>query len=243
MPVLKTQGIVLKTQTLKEFDKIIVLHTPLGRYEAVVKGIRKLTSHLAGKLEPFNEVRLLVAQGRQLDTITQVEVLNYHGGLKQDFARLAQGLFILSLFYNFDFSAPIAPKSYFLLQSSLQELEGHKPHELLPALVAVKILALSGFLPQLSECSNCKIPLATPGFFSFAAYGVLCPACLKDNKNYIIIKHNIISLIKFLAQSNYAGMRKITTGPEAGNLKRFLKQYLEYILERPLYYLDGGKEA
>jgi DNA repair protein RecO (recombination protein O) len=242
MPLYKTQGIILKTQILKEFDKIIILHTPLGKFEAVAKGVRKITSHVAGKLEPFNEVRLVVAQGRQLDTITQVEVLNYHSGIKLDLERLAQGLFVLSLFHSFIFSAPIAPKSYYLLKSSLQELEGHKPHDLFLALVGLKILSLSGFLPQLSACSVCKIPLASPGYFSFTTGGVLCPSCLKEDKNYIILKHNIINLMGFLARTNYAGMRRIKAGIEAGALKLFIKQYLEYILERPLYYLDTGRQ-
>jgi len=97
---------------------------------------------------------------------------------------------------------------------------------------------LSGFFPQMSSCSICKVPLASPRYFSFSSGGVLCASCLKEDKNYIIFKNNIVSLMNFLAKTNYAGMRKIKAGVETKALLEFLKKYLEYVLEKPLYYLN-----
>ena len=43
---------------------------------AVAKGVRRTTSQFGSRLEPFTHVDLQLAEGRNLDTITQAETLD-----------------------------------------------------------------------------------------------------------------------------------------------------------------------
>ena len=71
----KTRAIVLAHFDLGEADRIITLLTPEdGKVRAIAKGVRRPRSRIGGSVEPFAELELVLARGRNLDVITQVGV-------------------------------------------------------------------------------------------------------------------------------------------------------------------------
>ncbi len=70
----QTDGIILHRTDFGEADRLLTVFTPrLGRLRLLAKGARKLTSRKAGHIELFTYVHLLVARGRNLDIVSQVE--------------------------------------------------------------------------------------------------------------------------------------------------------------------------
>ena len=77
MPLYRDEAIVLRTHKLGEADRIITLLTRQhGRVRAVAKGVRKTTSRWGSRLEPFTHVDLQLAEGRNLDVVTQADTLD-----------------------------------------------------------------------------------------------------------------------------------------------------------------------
>ncbi len=77
MPLYRDEAVVLRTHKLGEADRIITLLTRQhGRVRAVAKGVRRTTSRWGSRLEPFTHVDLQLAEGRNLDTITQAETID-----------------------------------------------------------------------------------------------------------------------------------------------------------------------
>ena len=77
VPLYRDEAIVLRTHKLGEADRIITLLTRQhGRVRAVAKGVRKTTSRWGSRLEPFTHVDLQLAEGRNLDVITQADTLD-----------------------------------------------------------------------------------------------------------------------------------------------------------------------
>ncbi len=71
-----TTGFVLSRQNLGEYDRIIRLYThDFGRMDAVAKGVRKPTSKLASRMEPFHEVSWRFVDGKGLATIIGAEII------------------------------------------------------------------------------------------------------------------------------------------------------------------------
>src|SRR5438093_13351184 len=92
MPLYKEQGIVLRAIKLGEADKIVsILTQGSGKIRAVAKGIRRTNSKFGARLEPLTHVSLLLYQGRNLDTVTQAEIISPFTGIRSDFARIAAG--------------------------------------------------------------------------------------------------------------------------------------------------------
>src|SRR5919106_1193349 len=96
--VYKTQAIVHRQRKLGEADKIVTLYAShYGKVDAVAKGVRRTKSRLAGHLEPFTLGSYLVAEGRDLDIITQAETVDAFPLLRADLERLSRGLYCAEL--------------------------------------------------------------------------------------------------------------------------------------------------
>ncbi len=87
---------MLRGYPFGEADKVVVLLSPNhGKLRAVAKGVRKTKSRFGGRLEPFTHVDVLLYEGRNLDTITQVSVVEAHAHIRLDLDRvLAAGTMV-----------------------------------------------------------------------------------------------------------------------------------------------------
>lgn len=73
----KTEGIILKRTNFGEADRILTIYTKhYGKIRAIAKGVRKIASRKGGNVEAFNHVSLFLAQGKNLDIVSEVVVVN-----------------------------------------------------------------------------------------------------------------------------------------------------------------------
>src|SRR5919202_5542539 len=92
MPLYKEQGIVLRTMNLGEADRIVtVLTQGTGKVRAVAKGIRKTRSKFGARLDPFTHVDLLLYRGRELDIVTQADIITPFREVRADYRRFPGG--------------------------------------------------------------------------------------------------------------------------------------------------------
>src|SRR5206468_1082559 len=89
----RDDAVVLRVQKLGEADRIVTLLTRRhGRVRAVARGVRRTTSRIGGRLEPFGHVDLQLAEGRSLHTVSQVEGIDLYGKhLAGDYLRYTTG--------------------------------------------------------------------------------------------------------------------------------------------------------
>lgn len=74
----------MRAYALGDTDKIVVIYTrEFGKIKVVAKGARRLTSKFGGRLEPFVCNQLLVNKGRNLDYLSQAEVVENFLALRQ----------------------------------------------------------------------------------------------------------------------------------------------------------------
>src|SRR5687767_243315 len=92
----RDEGIVLRTQKLGEADRIITLLTRRhGKVRAVAKGVRRTKSKFGARLEPFTHVDLQCYLGRELDIVTQAEILDAFPSAMDHYDRYTTGTAIL----------------------------------------------------------------------------------------------------------------------------------------------------
>lgn len=81
----KTEGIILRRRNFGEADRILTVYTKhFGKIRVIAKGIRKITSRKASSLELFNHIFLVLAKGKNLDIVTEVEVINAFSFLRKN---------------------------------------------------------------------------------------------------------------------------------------------------------------
>jgi DNA repair protein RecO (recombination protein O) len=177
MPLYKEQGIVLGSVKLAEADKIVTILTQgSGKVRAVAKGIRRTTSRFGARLEPFTHVSLMLYGGRNLDTVTQAEILNPFRTVRGDFALFSAGETMLETADKVAEEHERNLRLFLLLLQGLRALET-RPAD--PAAVAeaylLRLLALSGFTPLLRACAECGSTDVRR--FSASQGGAVCEGC------------------------------------------------------------------
>ena len=119
----RDRAIVLRTYKLAEADRIIVLLTEgHGKVRAVAKGVRKTTSKIGARLEPMNHVDVLLHRGRDLDTVSQVDLLSAHVDLRSDLDVLTSGMALLEGADHMTQDREACPQVYRMLLGALTTL-------------------------------------------------------------------------------------------------------------------------
>jgi DNA repair protein RecO (recombination protein O) len=178
MALYREQGIVLRTYKLGETDRIVHLLTAgRGKVRAVAKGVRKPGSRFGGRLEPFSHVDLQLYEGRNLDIVTQTELIDGHAGVRADFALSACGSSMVEAADVIAQEGERATRLYVLLLEGLRQLLAvpQWPASVLDAYL-LRLVSVAGYHPQLDACAGCGDPGAH-AVFHLAAGGVVCPRC------------------------------------------------------------------
>ena len=173
----RDQGVVLRTHKLGEADRIVVLMTAKrGKVRAVAKGVRKTKSRFGGRLEPPTHLALQCYEGRELDTITQVETIDHFHRVHQDLDGLSAALALVEAVDQVAREQHEDPALYVMLVRALRTLET-APSPLLVAAFYLKLLTHDGAGPILDACARCGSEGVDLVAFDLVEGGALCRAC------------------------------------------------------------------
>ncbi|TIC84835.1 DNA repair protein RecO [Nocardioides sp. GY 10113] len=184
----RDEAIVLRTHKLGEADRIITMLTRQnGRIRAVARGVRRTSSRWGSRLEPFTHVDLQLAQGRNLDTVTQAETRAAFGAeIGFDYDRYTAGTVMLETAERLvvEEREP-AVQQFGLLAAALRAMASGEraPGHVLDSYL-LRALAIAGYAPTFVDCAHCGRPpvLATGElghhrWFNPSMGGVLCSTC------------------------------------------------------------------
>jgi DNA repair protein RecO (recombination protein O) len=228
MALYKEQGIVLRTMKLGEADRIVtVLTQGTGKIRAVAKGIRKTRSRFGARLEPFTHVDLLLYKGRELDIVTQAEIISTFREIREDYGRFASGEMILEATDRVVEDRERNTRMFMLLLTSLRALStiDNDPGTVADAFL-LRLTALAGFRPSLTACAECGKTDVTR--FSIQQGGMVCEACRTGGT--IRVGEGTVPYLAALLDEGSTTAND-TARAEGSNLVR---AYLEYHLNRPL---------
>jgi DNA repair protein RecO (recombination protein O) len=179
MSLYRDRGVVLRTYKLGEADKIVVLLTSgHGKVRAVAKGVRRTKSRFGGRLEPLSHVELLLYEGRELDIVSQAEIIDPWRLLHEDLARVAQGLAMVEATEQVAQEREASDPLYRMLVGALRTL-AERSGPLVVGAFYWKLLAIDGAGPVLTSCASCgsSPPAAPLVAFDIGEGGTLCRLC------------------------------------------------------------------
>ena len=171
---------MLRQHKLGEADRIITLLTRHhGRVRAVAKGVRRTTSRFGSRLEPFTHVDLQLAEGRNLDTVTQAETLTpFHSGIALDYDRYTAGTAMLETAERLaaEERQP-SVQQFLLLVGGLRAMASGQraPGQVLDSYL-LRSLAVAGYAPSFEHCARCGLE-GPHRWFNPSMGGVLCSTC------------------------------------------------------------------
>jgi DNA repair protein RecO (recombination protein O) len=233
--VYKTQAIVLRQRKLGEADKIVTLYcSHLGRVDAVAKGVRRTKSRLAGHLEPLTLGSYLIAEGRNLDIVTQAETVDAFPALRADLERLGRAIYCAELVDRLTPERSEGYPIFRLLQETLEVINTAESVDLAVRRFELRLLEQLGYRPSLDQCAVCDRKLEPiDNFWSAEAGGAVCPRCADDTYRLTPLSLNGLKVLRLLHRGSFADAARVRLS--AGlyhEVEACLSQQVEYVLER-----------
>ncbi len=228
MAIRNDQGIVLRSYAFGESDRVVIILSPNnGKLRTVAKGVRKTKSRFGGRLEPLTHVDLVLYEGRNLDTITQVSVIEAFPHLRTDLNRIGIAGAMLSVVDGVAQEDESAHRLFLLLQRGLRVLEAGPADPGLLTAFYLKVAAQAGIAPALGDCASCGGDVDVERF-SFSAGGVVCNRCSAPDA--VRLRSG---LIEYLAELAVAELDSLPGSPGlAIDAQAVARRFLEYHLER-----------
>ena len=180
-----SEFIVLKRINYADNDRIVTLLSPdKGKITAIAKGSRKLTSRLAAGIELFTHCKGHFAKGRNLDILTQVELIQPFSSLRTNFDLINKIFYLLELCYTTVQEQQENTEIFDLLYNTLDTIQNNTAISAASVtFFEMKLLSILGFRPQLYTCTNCNQPLTTVVKCGVVDHGIICWQCLKSSNN------------------------------------------------------------
>lgn len=238
MKTLRDEAIVLRTQDLGEADRIVtLLSANHGLLRAVGRGVRKTTSRIGARLEPFGMVDVLIRPGRgALHNVEQVETLAPYGrSIAADYARFTTANLMVETLERLSEEAWATDRYYRLTVGALHALAfaRHEPGLVLDSYL-LRLLGLAGWAASCWDCATCGA--AGPHqFFNPAAGGAVCGECKPHGAAPVAAP--TMSLLAALSSGDWA-RADASAAPERAEAHSLVTAFVQWHMERRLKSLS-----
>jgi DNA repair protein RecO (recombination protein O) len=239
--VYQTTAIVLRRTDFGEADRLLTALTPdRGKLKLIAKGARKPTSRKSGHVELFCHSRFMVAVGRELDIVTQAEMLDPHVPLREDLLRTTYAYYVAELADAFTAERDENQPLFSLVRDALDWLCEADDLALVARYYELHLLALVGYQPQLFVCAGCRERLQQEANYLSAADGsVLCSGCGHGRAGASELSVNALKVLRFLQTRGWETCRLLRLSPSShAEVEQAMQKYITYHLERKLKSVD-----
>ena len=212
---------MLRSFRFAEADRVLHLYSAeRGRVGGLAKGVRKTKSRFGARLEPFSHVELLLHQGSgELHTVTGASLVDAHRAIREDAYRLSVGLVGAEAMLRLFVEEEQNERAFEALTRFLDAvdaipagLRGQASLDPVALAFQLKLLWLSGYVPQLESCVECGEVDELVGYLARAG-GAVCTACAPDET--VFLSPDGFRGIHALIWSSLAGARALGLGERA----------------------------
>ncbi len=232
MPLYKAEAIVIRRTNLGEADRVVTLFTrERGKLAVAAKGARKPKSRFAGRLELFTHLRVLLAVGRTLDVVSQVEVIDPFASLRQDLARMGNASLVAEAVDRATADREPSSEIFSLVRTTL-ELIRDGDSELAATWFACQLLLAIGYSPILERCVVCERVVQGSCFFSHGLGGALCENDRGRDPRAVALAPMVRKALGFLFHATPRVLPRLVLDERVRtDVSGLLREYLEYRLE------------
>jgi DNA repair protein RecO (recombination protein O) len=223
---------VLRTIKLGEADRIVTVFTHVhGKVRAVAKGVRKTTSKFGARLEPTSHVALQCYRGRDLDVVTQVEIIESNRALREGYGLLTHAIPMLEAVDQVGQEREPNPALYRMLSGALRTLATQRARAVTAAFFW-KLLSIEGFHPLLDVCARCGDDEPALVAFDVDEGGTLCAPCARGGGRPV--SPAALDMLRRMLGGGLNGVLAELPGPTVTEVERLGITTLEHHIERRL---------
>jgi DNA repair protein RecO (recombination protein O) len=242
MPTYQADAIVLRRLDYGEADRILTILTrEHGKLAAIAKGARKSKTRSHSALDLFSHSQLLLAKGRNLDVVTQVERLGDVRNISGDLQRTAYASLVAEVVDKVLEDRHPVDDVFQLVVATLEQLnDPTRSYRADGAWFLMRVLDLLGYQPQLYQCPSCSQPIPeSRSWFSPLLGGILCGSCGDHQQAGSAVSVNALKVLRVMAAGDQDLYDRLRLSAELlHEIELALEDQLEYHLDRHLKSLD-----
>lgn len=235
------EAIIVRVRDFQEADKIAVLLTrEEGKLQAVAKGARRPRNRYAAAFQLFTHLKGSFFHGRNMDTVSQLDIIDSFRHLRADLDRMAYATYVCELIDELVKEKQPNESIYLLLLTSLHLLNAPElaPEPVLRAF-ELKLLAILGLRPSLTECVVCGNAVGAEAGpvlrFAPSLGGLLCPTCPSQGAAVQRLTRGTVESLKRLLEGDIRRAHVVRLEGELGReVDRVLTAYILEQTDRPL---------
>ena len=210
-----TRAIILNSSPYRESDTLItVFSLDFGRLSLVVRGAKKISSKMAGHLEPMTIAKIMIIKGRGFSYVGGALGEKSFLAIREDLNKLFYAGKIMALFSSLVKENEKDERLFSLLSRYLELIDEEKEFnkdlgELFFLRFSLSFLKEAGYQPELNNCLICQKKLMKGNnYFNLKDGGIICPSCFEENmKNnekkfstadILTISNNCVIILRFL---------------------------------------------
>jgi len=254
-----TDAINLKNYPLNDNDSIVIMFSKThGLMRVVAKGSKRPKSKLGARVQMFIANKLMLAQGRNLDIISEAQSLNTFSHIRSDFDKITYSMYIAELINNFCSKNYNNDENYeeiydllYKVYDLISKADTKNEAVLYSIKFLIKFLNILGWGLDFRCCSTCQKEIDNnenkSSVFSYELGGFLCDNCALNHPYNTIRIHNKIKM--FLAELSDSNIEDKTKYDDLVNdivLDKcflFLKKYSDNLTNRKTKVFDVLKAS
>lgn len=227
-----TDGLVIKENNVGESDRVVqVLTRDKGLLSAFVSGARKPKSKNAAATALLCYSHLTFTQTKETYRITESEAINVFFDLRADIERLSLAQYICELCQVL---VPYGVEGEEYLRLALNSLhfitEGRLDIYALKALTELRMMVISGFMPDLVGCRQCGTDRSFPMWLDLSGGDMLCDGCKAANPQsgqFAELDKTTFAAMRHIVYSDIKRLYSFSLPPQNA-------RYLSFVTERYL---------
>lgn len=231
---IKTHGLIIKEQTIGESDRLVtVLTKDAGVLRAFARRAKNLKDSKSAATQLLCYSRLSIFKGRDKYIIDDAEPIEVFFGLRRDIGALTLAQYFCEL------AALLVPEEtdsdeYLrLVLNSLHYLaKGTRPLRLLQSVTELRMLAISGYMPNLVACTDCAAYESDPMYFLPGSGILQCKNCFTAGQElYVALPPSVLSAMRHIAYVDFKKLYAFSLPEDALKILNYATEsYVVYTL-------------
>lgn len=241
---MSTDGLVIRVNNVGEYDRIVsVLTADYGIIRAFVHGARSLKNKHATTTSLLSYSHFTFSKKRDTYTITDSAVNKVFFNLRGDIVKLSLAQYFCEIAENL---APVEDEAGEYLRIMLNSLhflsESGRDPVMLKAICELRMLAISGYTPDIVACHNCAVFENETMYFDVINGELYCPDCKPAGLNLLPIGKGVLAAMRHIVYSDFSKLYSFSLPAESlENLSRVTESFLLSQIEHRFTTLEFYK--
>lgn len=200
---LNTDGLIIREMQTGEADRLVtVLTRDMGVIKAFVRGARSIKSRSLSATQLLGYSRFSIYMSRDIYTIDEAEPVEVFFGVRGDFARTSLAMYFCELICELAPEGSDSQEILSLALNTLYKLSNNKlPTHQLKAIFEMRLLSLTGYMPDLVGCSECGKYTDETMLFDVEHSQLYCSSC-RPSQHTFELSLGVVTALRHICLSD-----------------------------------------